>query len=188
MMLSMSDIMIDIETLGQGADAVIASVGAVRFDVQRGELGAKFYARVHLEQPGRVFDADTVCWWMLSDDAARLEIAAQTDRVTLEQVLIGLRLFCLPSASEVRVWSKGPSFDVSILEHAYRQYGQRVPWRYSRVRDVRTILWLVGDPREDAVAKAPGKPIHNALEDAEAQALDVCAAYRLLKVVYEETV
>ena len=43
------------------------------------------------------------------------------------------------------VWGNGPTFDVSMLEHAFQQAGMTTPWHYRTVRDVRTMAMIAGD-------------------------------------------
>ena len=46
----MKDVMVDLETLATSADAVILSIGAVRFDLETGEIDdAGFYASISVE-------------------------------------------------------------------------------------------------------------------------------------------
>jgi len=43
------------------------------------------------------------------------------------------------SKGEVYPWGNGAAFDISMLEHCYRQYGIDAPWEFWDVRDCRTI-------------------------------------------------
>lgn len=70
---------------------------------------------------------------------------------------------------EVRVWSRGNSYDLSILKLAYARTGKPLPYSYWNERDVRT--WLEG-----CQFKSPRKNKHDALDDAINQALDVIEA------------
>ena len=60
------------------------------------------------------------------------------------------------------IWAQGPTYDMNILEHAYKSYSKALPWKYYQVRDSRTVfsLW-------------PELPIpptsHHALEDCRRQ-------------------
>lgn len=68
----MRDLMIDLEYLAQGDDAVITQVAAVPFDIVTGEhTGHRcddyFDCHVQIQgqlDGGRVIDADTMLWWM----------------------------------------------------------------------------------------------------------------------------
>ena len=68
----MSNLMLDIETLGTGPNSVILSIGAVEFD-ETGVI-SKFYEAIDPESCtdwGLQIDARTVLWWMDQNDAAR---------------------------------------------------------------------------------------------------------------------
>lgn len=63
----MSDIMVDLETLGTTADAVILSIGAVKFDLVSGQIDDEgFYASISVESSlnrKRRISEDTLLWW-----------------------------------------------------------------------------------------------------------------------------
>jgi exodeoxyribonuclease VIII len=63
----MNNVMVDLETMGNGPAAAIVAIGAVEFDPDTGQLGREFYREVDLEDSafrGGVIDASTVLWWM----------------------------------------------------------------------------------------------------------------------------
>jgi len=60
------------------------------------------------------------------------------------------------------IWANGPTYDMNILEHAYKSYGKSLPWRYYKIRDARTIYSLYPD-----LPKPPTS--HHALEDCRRQ-------------------
>jgi exodeoxyribonuclease VIII len=61
-----------------------------------------------------------------------------------------------------RVWANGPTFDMNILEHAYKSLGMALPWKYYTVRDARTVYSLC-----PSLDKYPAS--HHALEDCRRQ-------------------
>jgi exodeoxyribonuclease VIII len=61
-----------------------------------------------------------------------------------------------------RIWAQGPTFDMNILEHAYKSFGRLLPWKYYIVRDSRTIFSLWPD-----LPKPPTS--HHALQDCRRQ-------------------
>lgn len=68
------DVMLDLETMGNGPDAAIVAVGAIEFDATAGTLGRTFYRGVNLEtsvRGGGKIDASTVMWWLRQNDEAR---------------------------------------------------------------------------------------------------------------------
>lgn len=158
-------VVVDLETLGVGADAVVATLGATRWRVGYGEVDA-LYVRIDLDQPGRSFDASTVTWWMrrAMDGADAAREVVDDDRIDLSQALLRFAAF-IPEGADV--WARGTDFDLAILAHAYRAAGMDAPWDFWRARDARTAV---------AVAKAlgvdvkRGKSPHNALADARLDA------------------
>jgi hypothetical protein len=79
-------------------------------------------------------------------------------------------------------WSHGSIFDIAILENAYRQCNLPIPWNFWDIRDTRTLY--------ETAYRITGKTLkpvregiyHNALDDAQFQALWV----RNIREVLEE--
>ncbi|MDM3348653.1 exonuclease [Citrobacter sp. Cf116] len=70
-------LMVDMETMGNGPDAPIVSIGAVFFDPSTGNTGAEFYQVVSLESSmsfGMKPDASTIQWWLKQSSEARSAI------------------------------------------------------------------------------------------------------------------
>ena len=42
-------IMVDLETMGRNSNAVICSIGAVEFDINTGQTGREFFAKVDIQ-------------------------------------------------------------------------------------------------------------------------------------------
>ena len=178
-------VMIDIETLAVTPDALILSIGAVLFDPlgwsPDGTLqdAGTFHMGVERQlqiDMGRKIDASTLDFWLERDDKARDAVFFMPGRETLPVVLQVLRLF-VHNAQPAGVWAMGPNFDLTILEHAYRQCSGVIPWSYSAHRDVRTVFELASLDRSSV---PPVGISHNALDDATWQALAVQAAYHKL--------
>lgn len=157
------DVMLDIETFGSKARAVITAIGAVAFDIEGG-IGQSFYSVVDARsQPDRDFDPDTVYWWMGQEPAAVQ--ALLRDQVTLVSALQGYSWF-LRSVKPQKVWCYGATFDHVILDDAFRQLGLRNPTHYRDQLDLRTYLHMMGK-----VVKPTLGTVHNALDDAVMQAV-----------------
>lgn len=154
-MTKFNHLMVDIETLDTVETAVILSIAAVRFDIETGELedDLAYYQLVDIQgqlNKGRTLSADTLTWWMQQSDAARKE-AFGDDRCSLSMALNDLHgMFCsVAKPDETFVWANSPSFDLSILKHAYKTvepgFGQLDfldgwPFKYYNERDVRTLI------------------------------------------------
>ena len=157
----MADLMIDIEGLGTGPDAAILTIAAQEFDPQQPDfLGRHYYARVSLEsQDNRSIQQDTIDWWATQPAASREEAFGEQDRVPLANALQGLHRLAFHAR---RIWAQGPTYDINILEHAYKSLHMPLPWKFYTVRDSRTVFSLVPD-----LAKYPAS--HHALEDCRRQ-------------------
>lgn len=156
----MASLMIDIETLGVAPAATILTIAAQSFDpLGQGYFERHFYARITLEsQADRTIDDGTIAWWATQPEA-QAEAFAEQDRIPLDQALEQLGRLIWHSNF---LWSQGPTFDMTILEHAYKSLGRPIPWQYYKVRDSRTVfsLW----------PGLPKPPVsHHALEDCRRQ-------------------
>jgi len=179
------DIMIDLETLGTTADAVILSIGAVRFDLDAGALfdapsgpNKFFYTAVELDwQPNRRIDADTLAWWMTQGDAAK-RVFIDKDKVVLSTALFNLHKWIDPAPTTMpTVWSNGADFDLPMLSHAYRAFNMTLPWAPYAARCYRTYKNL---PGARAIKLERTGQRHNALDDAIDQARHLCAIHQAL--------
>jgi hypothetical protein len=152
--------MIDIEGLGTGPDAAILTIAAQSFDpFGTGHYDRHYYARITLEsQENRRIQDDTLAWWATQPEA-QAEAFAEDNRIPLDQALD--ELYRLAWQHDY-IWAQGPTYDVNILEHAYKSYNKTQPWQFYRIRDSRTVLSLW-----------PGRPVpptsHHALEDTRKQ-------------------
>ena len=152
--------MIDIEGLGTGPDAAILTIAAQSFDpFGTGYYDRHYYARITLEsQENRRIQDDTLAWWATQPEA-QAEAFAEDNRVPLDQALD--ELYKLAWQHDY-IWAQGPTYDINILEHAYKSYNKTQPWQFYRIRDSRTVLSLW-----------PGRPVpptsHHALEDTRKQ-------------------
>ena len=157
----MKNIMIDLETMGNGSNAAIISIGAVYFD-ETG-LGNEFYKKISLESSvaaGLEMDADTVLWWMNQHKDARKEFEEKGDPLFL--VMKQLANFI---EEDCCIWGNGAAFDNVILKNAFQKCNISIPWKFSNDRCFRTLKNLfpgVEIPKNNCK--------HNALEDAKWQA------------------
>ena len=123
-------------------------------------MGRDFYVRVDLEsQEGRTIEQGTIDWWATQPKEVREEAFNEHDRVPLREALQGLHRTLWHAR---RVWAQGPTYDMNILEHAYKSLAMPLPWRYYSVRDSRTVFGLV-----PSLEKYPAS--HHALEDCRRQ-------------------
>lgn len=166
--------MIDLEGLGTGPDTTILTIAAQAFDpLGSGWFDTKYYARITLEsQETRSIQQGTIDWWATQPAAARDEAFNEHDRIPLDQALDELKSLIWQSK---RVWAQGPTYDMNILEHAYKSYGKPIPWQFYNVRDSRTVFGLW-----PGLPKPPTS--HHALEDCRRQIDMLQATLRYLNV------
>ena len=166
----MKHIMFDTETLGTTADACILSIGAVKFDLDSGEVDdTGFYASVSVDsnlEAKRKISEDTLIWWLKQGPAAQgvFHEAKQTLKVALQDMTewVGKGRYC--------VWSNGADFDLPMLAHAYSQFGMDPPWQFWDSRCFRTYKNLPGAKN----TKLPVEGVkHNALSDAYNQVMQL---------------
>ena len=169
--------MIDLETLSTNPDAVILTVGGVKFDPHSSMNPYNdLYFRVDVDSQtnlGRHVMQDTLDWWGKQPAEITEEALGDKDRISLDDMIKQINKF---SVGEDVFWCQGPLFDYAILQNIYSQLGHPVPWQYWQIRDSRTLFSLVPRERE----KREG--LHNALEDCKFQAKKVQRVYRQLGV------
>jgi exodeoxyribonuclease VIII len=185
--IPLTQLMVDIESMGKGSDAPVVSIGAVFFDPATGRLGPDFYKVISLESAmawGGAPDASTIVWWLKQSSEARSAIAMD-DTIPLDDALLQLNDFIFENAANgagtVEVWGNGATFDNVILRNSYSRTGINCPWKFTNDRDVRTIVALgkaVGcEPRHQIPFDGDA---HNALADARHQAKYVSAIWQRL--------
>lgn len=179
----MDHIMLDLETLGTGSNAVIASIGAVafQFDPKRPLIGDKFYAVTPdwdtQREKGRVITGNTVAWWLQQSESAIRGILVSPDLSTPSDTMFSalgrfsnfVRQFDKPC-----IWGNGADFDNVILGSMYDTYGLAKPWSYGRNRCYRTVNSAITLPPTIREVKRVGTH-HNALDDAIYQTVRLLA-------------
>ena len=153
--------MIDIEGLATGPDATILTIAAQSFDpFGTGHYDRCYYARITLEsQEARSIQQETIDWWATQPPEAREEAFAETGRIPLGQALDELAKFIWQSRL---IWANGPTYDMNIIEHAYKSYNKPLPWKFFVVRDARTVYSLWPELPRPSTS-------HHALEDCRRQ-------------------
>lgn len=191
-------IMLDLETWGVTPGSDLRSIGAVVFDptinyvsevrqfyaaTDNPIIGIANYSGAPVYQYSLTRDPETVKWW---NDQSQEAQAAFANPVELQKTCEHFsswfnRITFRVSAklTDVRLWCKGPHFDIAILEAVYRAVSLPVPWHYRSPRDMRTVADLAGITKDEEKTLFTGTP-HNALDDAISQAKIVCEAYRRL--------
>lgn len=171
-----TDVSIDLETLGLGDEAMILSIGAVKFDRNTGEISEMFHALVEPEKGNGTIDLSTVIWWMNQSEEARAPLFSydnKGERVPLAHALmefsewLGLEEDAEGNpviAEDLQLWQRGNK-DATWLTSAYTGLGLTAPFKYWQWNDQRTLTKLCQGilPQRDGTH-------HNALADALYQA------------------
>lgn len=171
------DVMLDLETLSTRPDAVILTIGAIKFDPYAADVdGDKgIYHRVDVDEQtrlGRHVQEETLNWWGKQDPEVFEEAMGEGNRASLETMCSDLNRFLVGVEN---IWCQGPAFDIVILENLYRQLVKPTPWQFWQIRDSRTLFGVHGDPRDKN-----RKAAHNALMDCYYQAIGVQQIYTSL--------
>lgn len=164
----MDNIMLDLETMGNGPQAAIVAIGAVEFDLLTQEIGEKFYAAVDLASSvywGGKIDASTVMWWLRQSDEARMALGRDGKDIGEALGLFADWLKGRGDRQQIKVWGNGVDFDNVILSSAYHNMSHPVPWEWFNNRCYRTVkkLYPYVEIRRSGTH-------HNALDDAVSQA------------------
>jgi exodeoxyribonuclease VIII len=170
---SVTNIMLDLETLGKEPGCKVLSIGAAVFDA--GGTRSTFYVEVarNKGQDMLIEDPDTIEWWARQSAEARTLLNTPDDeKVTLTAALIEfnnwLRSVAVTDSRgnlQVAIWGNGADFDNAILGYAYKAVDVKQAWPYWANRCYRTLKSLA--PRVRMVRT--GTP-HHALDDAVSQA------------------
>jgi len=170
--------MIDLETLSTRPEAVILTLGGIKFNPHLQEQPHDpLYLRVDVDSQtkmGRHVMQETLDWWAKQPPDIAEDALSESDRCSLEDTTRQFNKWCV--GVEV-FWCQGPLFDYAILQHLYAQLNKPCPWNYWQIRDSRTLFSLL--PQDDTNPR-PG--YHNALADADYQAKKVQKYYQQLKL------
>jgi exodeoxyribonuclease VIII len=169
------EVMLDLETLSTETNAAIISIGAVKFEPRAlvtGKLGdpsdpeyKHFYCNVEfhsLSSEGFHFEGRTVQWWMEQTKEARDSLFVDAKNI---ETALGL-FWTWFGPKSLPTWGNGAGFDNAILRSAYRKFHGVTPFDFYHDRCFRTMKSLFPD-----VPYVKPTLAHNALSDAEAQAI-----------------
>lgn len=175
----MTDVMIDIETLGRRSSCVVLSIGAVKFDRLTGVISDTFYRvleRRSQRKRGAHIDPETRAWWTEQSLEAINAVFETGDERDVAETLNELRTFC----DGLPVWGNGATFDISIMEQLAVMFELPELFPFWLERDVRTVVDLGHMIGVDHKSQARPAVAHHALDDAVCQAEYVAATIRSL--------
>lgn len=166
-----NSVMLDIEAYGLTPGSVIKSIGAVKFG--GGKIIDRFYRRIDAQSCirfGLTLDAATVEWWLAQSDEARREMTLPGDNI--RDVIMAFDVWV--SDLEADIWGNGAAYDNVLFACAARAVGIPAVWAHKKSLCYRTV--------KNANKHIPLEPYkvgthHNALDDAESQALHLMAIW-----------
>jgi len=172
----MKHCMLDLETLDNGPQSAIISIGACKFGPETNEIGEKFHAHIDWDDALKhgTVSGGTLKWWMKQSDEARMAVV-DAPTVKLATALEMLATFFKGSTY---VWGNGATFDITILENAYGR--ENAPWKFFNVRDVRTVVHMAKGLCEKDEFQFEGIR-HDAADDAVHQARYVSKMWQILR-------
>jgi len=143
-MANMTDIMLDLETLGTDSNSVVISISAVEFNRRTGKIGREFEIgldKFEQIEKGGVVDTATVEWWAEQSEDAKEEI----NRLHKQLVAIALNQYAdwVRQSTANTVWGNGATFDNVILENLFKRHGVNYPTKFWDNRCVRTLCDLL---------------------------------------------
>lgn len=173
----LTDVSIDIETLGTNPDSIILQIGIVGFNPETGAIGPKVNTNIDLElslEEGFGLTADTFYWWLKQDRRAGATL--QENRCHPKAVCTQLKKYIQTytvGPADVRVWGNGAAFDNVIVKNHFQKFGIEAPWEFWNDRCARTLFAL-----NSHIPRVKPKIAHVAGYDAVAQAETIMAILR----------
>lgn len=165
--------MVDLETWDNGNDAMIVSIGAVKFDAET--ITDKFHVGidpVDAERYGAKMGAGTILWWMDPERRVALDQWLALPKVDLFAALDGFAMWIAetPTGDQGSLWGNGATFDNVILASGYRSVKSDFPVSFRKNECYRTIKNRCKDVEFTRISTH-----HNAVDDAASQALHLQA-------------
>jgi len=150
-------LMIDVESLGNKPGAVITEISAVPFNWDNKNSTAEdiFYVKINIDsslKAGLQIQADTLQWWAQQDITVFRNMMDQKDAINLSEALYKFRVYLQTLyPSQLKVWGNSNRFDFGLLAAAYDAIRQEIPWYFRNERDVRTLVDLYPEIKENHI-------------------------------------
>jgi hypothetical protein len=173
----MNNVMLDIETLGTNVDSIVLQVSLVRFDRQ-GNIGESLSLCLNVgeqESLGLKKDDSTIEWWNNTNPELFKRLLFE-GVASLSDSLNQISSFF--QYGDV-LWCHA-TFDAPILSNLFKITQKRIPWKYTNVRDIRTLVDLSHLNLSDY--NWVKEKTHDALDDCKFQIKYCCDAFKRLRV------
>jgi hypothetical protein len=168
-------VMVDCETLSTHQNAVIVSIGAVKFSFEDG-LKEEFLVNIDVKDSvknGFHIEQSTVDWW--KKQPLEVRQAWTKDPQPVKESIAAFNEFIGTDTKQL-IWCLGAAFDFGIVRNHLERFDMKRNWAYWSECDVRTVFTLLGI-RNDKIRKTQSG-YHSALEDAKAQTLTLIDAFK----------
>ena len=184
-----TDIMVDIETLGNKTNSTIFQIAAMAFDIKTGEIiGEPFnqIANIELNESPLNVSGSTLKWWLKTDKELFEELLNSGEHSS-EQILRyfydWMGQYEVPGTY---LWGNGILFDNKMIQSQLESIGLSYPIFYKNDRDVRTILELaaikegISERELKDRLKDDTLVAHDALDDVKKQITLVVECFKIL--------
>ena len=174
-------VMLDLETIGTGANAAVLSVSAVIFSLSSGQRFSEFEEFVDLEgqmAKGATIDSSTFLWWLAQEKQAQALVLSGQER-TLPPSIVAT-MFCQwlkvnlskKEMTSISLWGNGITADNTWLRNMFAREEVPFPLSFRQDTDMRTLISLAEAEKIKANASFSGVK-HNGLDDCKHQ-VKVC--------------
>lgn len=154
----MTQLAIEIETLGFKDNSVILSLSAIPFkfedkDSARSLLSAAFNVKFNLKEQvkefKRVINPDTLAWWKQQDTIAiNYNLVQKPDDVDLSDAMLQLKDFIKETGYQFKsshIFTRTPILSIPIITSLYENINEPCPFNTNMSRDIKTYLdYLTG--------------------------------------------
>ncbi len=176
----MTDIVIDLETLGIEDSPVIIQISAIAFNILTGEEYSRFDEYVNVKScidNGLKIDGETVEWWFKQTPNVFLLSLESKNRI--EDVLKRFSEW-VSNFEKPNIWGNGILADNRWITQAYKKCSIKIPWKFYQDRDVRTLVELGRRKGCDIKTIEFQGVKHNAIDDCKHEMTYMVEIYKLL--------
>jgi DNA polymerase III epsilon subunit-like protein len=170
--------MLDLETMGHESYSAIVSIGAIKFNINTGDIGERFYCNVNLQSCldlGLIVNGRTIMWWLKQNEDARKHLSEQP-QISITEALMQFKSFY---NEEYYIWGNSARFDCGILQNAYHKAKIELPWDFRKERCLRTLVTLNPNIKINHIPKGVA---HNAIDDCINQIQYCCEIWKTLNM------
>lgn len=170
-------VMLDLETFATTNDALIVSVGAVKFTKNKVLKDELYQVLRYTDDTYKQFNIDpfTVRWWLTQHEDARLAVAHPNTELTARDQLLIVNDFIQGTAG---VFGNGATFDNVILRNALKVFNITPSWSFKNDKCYRTIKQIYPTEELERIGTH-----HHPVDDAKTQAEHLIKLYKAYKFV-----